>query len=242
MSAILIKPDSKHKIRNYFQLTARRKLFSFQCSTLSTSHNPNNKDNNSSPTYPDEHIPQRDHHFLSFGEAVYFDCPDLCSYLGFGLCPGFLRDCYLDRWDRIRFVGDGKSETVGFKPGFRLDKVGFCSGSVCGGCAVLNCGVLDDYKNEGVTVDDCLLDDYGVFLMRGVRGCITAVPADGAGCDQQEDEEISCRREQFNRCGYNCNDPDRKSGLNAEHHFGKQDNAHRPNINDDIAERLTQEI
>lgn len=87
MSAILIKPDSKHKIRNYFQLTARRGLFSFQCSTLSTSHNPNNKDNNSSPTYPDENIPQRDHHFLSFGEAVYFDCPDLCSYLGFGFCP-----------------------------------------------------------------------------------------------------------------------------------------------------------
>ena len=87
MSAILTQPDSNHKIRNYFQLTARRGLFSVQCSTLSTSHNPNNKDNNSSPTYPDENIAQRDHHFLSFGEAVYFDCPDLCSYLGFGFCP-----------------------------------------------------------------------------------------------------------------------------------------------------------
>ena len=124
MSAILIKPDSKHKIRNYFQLTARRELFSFQCSTLFTSHNPNNKDNNSSPTYPDEHIPQRYHHFLSFGEAVYFDCPDLCSYLGFGFCP-------------------------------------------------------------------------------------------------------------------DCDDLDCESGLNAEHPFRKQDNAHGPDINDDLAEGLT---
>ena len=122
--------------------------------------NPNNKDNNPSPKYPDEYIPQRNHHFLPFGEAVYFDCPDLCSYLGFGFCPGFLRDCCLDRWDRIGFVGDGESETVGFEPGFCFGKVGFRSGGVCGGCAVLDGGVFDDYGDEGVTVDDCFLDDY----------------------------------------------------------------------------------
>ena len=34
-------------------------------------------------------------------------------------------------------------------------------------------------------------------------------------------------------------DLDRKSGLNAEHPLRKQNNAHRPDINDDLAERLT---
>ena len=121
------------------------------------------------------------------GEAVHFDCPDLCPNLGFGFCPGFLRDCCLDWWDRIRFVGDGESEAVGFEPGFRFGEVSFRSGGVCGGCAVLDCGVLDDYRDEGVTVNDCFLDDYGVFLMCGVGSCIAAVPADGTGCGQQED-------------------------------------------------------
>ena len=106
-----------------------------------------------------------------------------------GLCPGFLRNSGLDRWNRIGFVGDGESEAVGFEPGFRPGKVGFGSGSIFENCTVLNSGVLDNYGNQGVTIDDGLLDYYGVFLMRRVRNCIATIPADGAGCGHNENED-----------------------------------------------------
>ena len=181
MSAILIKPDSKHKIRNYFQLTARRGLFSFQCITLSTSHNPNNKDNNPSPTYPDEHIPQRNHCFLPLGEAVHFDCPDLCSYLGFGFCPSFLLDCCLDWWDRIGLVGDGESEAVGFEPGFRPGKIGLRPGSIFRNSTVFRCRILDRYRNERIAINDRLPDNDRILTINKVQNSIATVPAGGAG-------------------------------------------------------------
>lgn len=46
---------------------------------------------------------------------------------------------------------------------------------------MLNGGILDNYGNQGVTIDDGLLDYYGVFLMLRVRNCIATIPADGAG-------------------------------------------------------------
>ena len=57
-----------------------------------------------------------------------------------------------------------------------------------------------------------------------------------------DDENISCRRKQFNGRRNNSDNLDSKPTRQPKHPLRKKNNAHRPDIDNDLAERLTQKI
>ena len=103
---------------------------------------------------------------------------------------GLFRKFRLDRWDRTRLVGYRQFQTVSFKPGFRPGKIGLRPGSICRNSTVFRCRILDRYRNKRIAIDDRLPDDGRILTINRVQNTIAAVPADGAGCGQQEDEDV----------------------------------------------------